>query len=87
MARGEYLGATAISEPDAGSDVASIRTRAERVGDEWVLNGQKMWCTFADRADYLIVYARTTPYDPERRQAGIRSFYIPKERGLVPGRA
>jgi alkylation response protein AidB-like acyl-CoA dehydrogenase len=84
VARGEYLGATAISEPDAGSDVASIRTRAERVGDEWVLNGQKMWCTFADRADYLIVYARTTPYDPERRQAGIRSFYIPKERGSFP---
>jgi alkylation response protein AidB-like acyl-CoA dehydrogenase len=84
MARGEYLGATAISEPDAGSDVASIRTRAERVGDEWVLNGQKMWCTFGDRADYLIVYARTTPYDPERRHVGIRSFYIPKERGSFP---
>ena len=84
VARGEYLGATAISEPDAGSDVASIRTRAERVGDEWVLNGQKMWCTFADRADYLIVYARTSPYDPEHRQAGIRSFYIPKERGSFP---
>jgi alkylation response protein AidB-like acyl-CoA dehydrogenase len=84
MARGEYLGATAISEPDAGSDVASIRTRADRAGDDWVLNGQKMWCTFADRADYLIVYARTTPYDPERRQAGIRSFYIPKERGSFP---
>jgi alkylation response protein AidB-like acyl-CoA dehydrogenase len=84
VARGEYLGATAISEPDAGSDVASIRTRAEQDGDEWVLNGQKMWCTFADRADYLILYARTTPYDPSRRQAGIRSFYIPKERGSFP---
>jgi alkylation response protein AidB-like acyl-CoA dehydrogenase len=84
VARGEYLGATAISEPDAGSDVASIRTRADRDGDEWVLNGQKMWCTFADRADYLIVYARTTPYDPARRQAGIRSFYVPKERGSFP---
>lgn len=84
VARGEYLGATAISEPDAGSDVASIRTRAERDGDEWVITGQKMWCTFADRADYLIVYARTTPYDPQRRQAGIRSFYVPKERGSFP---
>src|SRR5262249_5227367 len=83
-ARGEYLGATAISEPDAGSDVASIRTRAERVGDEWVLNCQKMRCTFADRPDSLILYARTTPYAPERRQAGIRSFYIPKERGSFP---
>ena len=84
VARGEYLGATAISEPDAGSDVASIRTRAELDADEWVLNGQKMWCTFADRADYLILYARTTPYDPARRQAGIRAFYIPKERGSFP---
>ena len=73
-------------EPDAGSDIASIRTRAERDGDEWVINGQKMWCTFADQADCLIVVARTTPYDPPHRHAGIRSFFIPKERGNVPGR-
>ena len=64
VARGEYLGAFALSEPDAGSDIASIRTRAERDGDEWVITGQKMWCTYADQADYLIVVARTTPYDP-----------------------
>ena len=86
VARGEYLGAFALSEPDAGSDIASIRTRAERDGDEWVINGQKMWCTFADQADYLIVVARTTPYDPARRHAGIRSFYVPKERGTLPAR-
>lgn len=84
IARGEWLGATAISEPDAGSDLASIRTRAERDGDDWVINGQKMWCTFADRADYLVIFARTTPYDPARRQAGIRSFYVPKQRGEFP---
>lgn len=84
MARGERLGAFALSEPDAGSDVASIRCRAERVGDRWVVNGQKMWCTFADGADFLILVARTTPYDPAKRHSGIRHFYIPKERGSFP---
>ncbi|MGZ4764982.1 MAG: acyl-CoA dehydrogenase family protein [Ilumatobacteraceae bacterium] len=84
VARGEYLGAFALSEPDAGSDIASIRTRAERDGDEWVITGQKMWCTYADQADYLIVVARITPYDPVHRHAGIRRFYVPKERGSFP---
>jgi butyryl-CoA dehydrogenase len=84
VARGEYLGAFALSEPDAGSDIASIRTRAERDGDEWVITGQKMWCTYADQADYLVVVARTTPYDPAHRHAGIRRFYVPKQRGGFP---
>jgi alkylation response protein AidB-like acyl-CoA dehydrogenase len=84
VARGEYLGAFALSEPDAGSDIASIRTRAELDGDEYVITGQKMWCTYADQADYLIVVARTTPYDPEHRHAGIRRFYVPKARGSFP---
>jgi hypothetical protein len=84
VARGEWLGAFALSEPDAGSDVASIRCRAELDGDEYVVNGQKMWCTFADQADFLILVARTTPYDPTRRTSGIRNFYIPKERGSFP---
>ena len=47
MARGEYLGALAMSEPDVGSDLASIQCRAERDGDEWVITGNKYWCTFA----------------------------------------
>lgn len=84
VARGEWLGAFALSEPGAGSDIASIRTRAERDGDEWVITGQKMWCTYADQADFLVVIARTTPYDPARRHAGIRNFYVPKERGSFP---
>jgi alkylation response protein AidB-like acyl-CoA dehydrogenase len=84
MARGECLGAYALSEPDAGSDVASIRTRAELRGDRYVINGQKMWCTFADGADFIILVARTTPYDPANRHSGIRQFYIPKERGSFP---
>src|SRR5438876_7673285 len=84
MARGECLGAFALSEPGAGSDVASIRCRAELVGDQWVVNGQKMWCTFADGADFIILVARATPYDPEHRHAGIAQFLIEKERGTFP---
>jgi alkylation response protein AidB-like acyl-CoA dehydrogenase len=84
IARGEFLGAFAMSEPGAGSDIASVRCRAELDGDEWVLSGQKMWVTFADGADYLVVVARTEPYDPERRHAGIRQFYVPKQPGSFP---
>jgi len=84
IARGEFLGAFAMSEPGAGSDIASVRCRAELDGDEWVLSGQKMWVTFADGANYLIVVARTEPYDPSRRHAGIRQFYVPKEPGSFP---
>jgi alkylation response protein AidB-like acyl-CoA dehydrogenase len=84
VARGECLGAFALSEPHAGSDIASIRCRAELVGDHWVVNGQKMWCTFADGADFIILVARTTAYDPARRHAGIAHFLIEKERGKLP---
>jgi alkylation response protein AidB-like acyl-CoA dehydrogenase len=84
VATGEYLGAFALSEPDAGSDIASIRCRAELHDDHYVINGQKMWCTFADQADFIILVARTTPYDPARRNSGIRNFFIPKERGSFP---
>jgi alkylation response protein AidB-like acyl-CoA dehydrogenase len=83
-ARGEWLAAFALSEPDAGSDVASIRTRAEKVDGGWLINGQKMWCTFADQANCLIVIARTTPYDPANRHAGIRHFAVEKEPDTFP---
>jgi len=82
--RGEYLGAFAMSEPGAGSDIASVRCRATLDGDEWVISGQKMWVTFADGANYLVVVARTEPYDPQRRHAGIRQFFVPKEPGSFP---
>lgn len=55
------LGALALTEPGAGSDLQGVRTRAERQGDEWVLNGAKMWCTNASIADYIITLARTDP--------------------------
>ena len=83
-ARGEWLGAFAMSEPDAGSDIASIRTRADKVDGGWLLNGQKMWCTFADQSNCLMVVARTTPYDPAHRHAGIRNFILHKEPGTFP---
>ena len=59
MAQGKYLGAFSMSEPNAGSDVASITCRAKRDGDEWVVTGSKYWCTFADRADFIQVICRT----------------------------
>ena len=55
IARGEWLGAYALSEPNAGSDIANISCRAKRVGDEWEITGNKYWCTFADGADYIMV--------------------------------
>ncbi len=82
--RGEYLGCFAMSEPGAGSDIASVRCKAELDGDEWVINGQKMWVTFADGANYIVLVARTQPYDPKKRHAGIRQFFIPKEPGSFP---
>ena len=83
-ARGEWLAAFAMSEPDAGSDIASIRTRADKVDGGYLLNGQKMWCTFADQSNCLIVVARTTPYDPKNRHKGIRNFAVHKEPGSFP---
>ncbi|MEU6609474.1 acyl-CoA dehydrogenase family protein [Streptomyces shenzhenensis] len=85
MARGEYLGAYALSEAEAGSDVANIRCQARREGDSWVVNGTKMWCTYADQADYLVLFARTDPHkDPAKPHRGISAFLIEKERGAFP---
>jgi alkylation response protein AidB-like acyl-CoA dehydrogenase len=84
MARGEFLGAMAMSEADAGSDLAGISCRAYREGDDWVITGTKMWCTFADGADFLIVAARTSPSTPPKRHQGISLFLIEKERGTFP---
>ncbi len=58
---GAHVGALAMSEPDAGSDVVSMRLRAEKRGDRYVLNGRKMWITNGPDADVLVVYAKTDP--------------------------
>lgn len=85
MARGEYLGAFALSEPNAGSDVANIGCRAVRVGDHWEITGNKYWCTFADEADFILVFARTDPkVDPNARHRGISAFMVEKPRGELP---
>ncbi len=84
MARGEFLGAVALSESDAGSDLANVQCRARLDGDEWVINGNKMWCTFADGADYITVLARTEEMDPARRHKGTAMFFFEKERGTFP---
>ncbi len=82
--RGEWLGSFAMSEPDAGSDIASVRTRADKVDGGWLLNGQKMWCTFADQSDAILIVARTKKYDPDNRHSGIRRFILHKEPGTFP---
>jgi isovaleryl-CoA dehydrogenase len=72
---GEHVGALSMSEPSAGSDVVGLRTRAEKKGDRYILNGSKMWCTNGPDADTLIVYARTKADAGSR---GITAFIIEK---------
>lgn len=85
VAAGEYLAAASLSEPDTGSDLASISCRAERDGDEYVITGNKYWCTFADGADYIVLFARTSPPpDDKKRHVGISALIIDKERGSLP---
>ena len=72
---GEHIGALAMSEPGAGSDVVSMKLRARREGDHYVLNGNKMWITNGPDADVLVVYAKT---DPDAGSKGITAFIIEK---------
>ncbi|WOC16587.1 isovaleryl-CoA dehydrogenase [Pseudochrobactrum sp. MP213Fo] len=72
---GEHVGALAMSEPGAGSDVVSMKLRAEKRGDKYILNGNKMWITNGPDADVLVVYAKT---DPQAGSRGISAFLIEK---------
>jgi isovaleryl-CoA dehydrogenase len=72
---GAHVGALAMSEPDAGSDIVSMRLRADRQGDRYVLNGSKMWITNGHYADTLVVYAKTRPDSGAR---GITAFVVEK---------
>jgi isovaleryl-CoA dehydrogenase len=72
---GEHVGALAMSEPGSGSDVVSMRTRADKHGDAYVLNGSKMWITNGPEAETLVVYAKT---DPAAGPRGITAFLIEK---------
>ena len=83
LVSGEHVGALAMSEPNAGSDVVSMKLRAEKRGDCYVLNGSKMWITNGGDADTLVVYAKT---DPDAGPKGITAFIIEKEfKGLSFG--
>ena len=80
QAKGQWISAAAFSEPEAGSDVAAVATRAERRGEVYVLNGEKRWCGWALAADAILVLARTAP----GRRDGLDFFLVEKERGTFP---
>jgi isovaleryl-CoA dehydrogenase len=84
LVSGEHVGALAMSEPGAGSDIVSMRTRADRKGDRYLLNGSKMWITNGPVADTLVVYAKT---DRTAGARGITAFIVEKGfKGFAPGK-
>ena len=84
-AEGKWIGAIALSEPTAGSDLAAVQTRAIREGDHWILSGTKRWAGFALAADFIEVLARTREARPgERRSAGLETFLLVKQPGTFP---
>ncbi|MBX0294191.1 acyl-CoA dehydrogenase family protein [Haloarcula nitratireducens] len=79
VAAGEAIMGTAISEPDTGSDVSSVSTRAEKDGDEWVVDGNKMWITNGTVGDYFVVLCRTDP-EAEGRYNGFSQILVEADR-------
>ena len=76
VAKGGTL-AIAMSEPDSGSDVASLKTKARRDGDEWVLSGSKMWCSYAHRASHTLIVCRSG--EGSERHEGLSMIFVPRE--------
>ena len=84
-ARGEWIGAAGFSEPDAGSDLAGITTRAELDGDDYVITGHKRWIGNAKAADFIQLLCRTeSPRAGEKRAAGLATIIVEKERDAFP---
>ena len=84
-AQGKWIGAIALSEPTAGSDLAAVQTRAMRESDHWILSGTKRWAGFALAADFIEVLARTRePKQGEPRSAGLETFLVVKQPGTFP---
>lgn len=84
-AKGDWIGAIALSEPTAGSDLAGVQTRAVRDGDDWLLTGSKRWAGNALAADFVEVLARVRdPADGESRSAGLEPFLVVKDRAAFP---
>lgn len=81
IASGEVLPTAVFTEPDTGSDLAHLKTRARRQGDIWVVNGSKTWITHASRSDLMTVLARTDPEKPGH--AGLSMLLAPKPRGVA----
>jgi len=87
MARGELLAGFALSEPESGSDAASLSARAVRAGDEWVLSGTKAWATNGGTADVMMVMVRTDRPEARRGAKGISTFIVPTDAaGYRPGK-
>lgn len=80
IARGEIMTAAAFTEPDSGSDTGSMKLKATKKGDGYILHGEKTWCTFANRANILTVLARTNP-DLKSKHRGLSLFLVEKEPG------
>jgi len=78
IAKGEKIGAHAMTEPGTGSDVAAITTTAQKSGDKYIINGKKMFITNGDKAETFLIFARTSPKEQEKRHRGITAFIAEK---------
>ena len=83
IALGKYFSAIGMSEPQAGSDLAAASARATRTEGGWVLSGTKVWTSGAHLSHQVVVLARTSPLDPQRRHAGFSQFIVPTESGGI----
>ncbi len=83
IARGDSVMSFGVTEPNAGTDTSRIETRAERLGDRFVVNGRKVWNTNARQATHILLLARTAPRDPAKPFAGLTLFFTPFDRTKI----